>query len=170
MVGILAALGIVGYRKYIASAGVAEAVAIIQQIRHGETQQKADSLVYLGCSGCGANGCAPGGGSLNAYYPMATPSHTKYTWVQTGHSDYQCWRLLNVGTDSVVRFGYAVVAGGPSDAVVQPTGFKSLGALPQPADPWYVIKAAGDRNDNGVFALLVATSWTTEVYMEEDTE
>lgn len=170
MIGVLAALAIVGYRKYVASAGTSEAMAMIQHIRHGETQHQKDAYQYLGCSGCGAAGCAQGGGSLTAYYPMATPNDKKYAWVQPGHGDYECWRLLNVPTDGAVRFGYAVVAGGPGDTVVQPSGFKSLTPLQQPAEQWFVVQAAGDRNSNGVFALLAATSWTNEIYIEEDTE
>jgi type IV pilus assembly protein PilA len=170
MVGILAALGIVGYRKYVSSAGTSEAMAMIQLIRHGETERKLDSMLYLGCSGCGAAGCAPGAGSLTSYYPMATPSSKKYTWEQAGHSDYECWRLLNVRTDGAVRFGYAVVAGGSGDPVVQPSGFNGLGTLQQPNEPWFVVQAAGDRDNDGVFALLIGTSWSNEVYMEDDTE
>lgn len=170
MVGILAALAMVGYRKYLASAGTAEALAMIQLIRHGEVQRKVDTYQYLGCSGCGANGCAPGGGSLISYYPMASPTHTKYTWEQASHPDYECWRQLNVRTDGMVRFGYAVVAGDPNNGVVQPSGFTNLGNIGQPTEGWYVIQAAGDRNDNGVYALVAATSWSSEAYIENDTE
>lgn len=143
---------------------------MVQLIRHGETQYKTDAFQYLGCAGCGAAGCAQGGGTITAYYPMATPSHTKYSWEQQAHPDYQCWRMLNVRTDGAVRFGYAVVAGNPSDGVIQPQGFTNLTALQQPTDPWYVIQAAGDRDDDGEFALIAATSWTNEVYIENETE
>ncbi|MEZ4307986.1 MAG: prepilin-type N-terminal cleavage/methylation domain-containing protein [Polyangiaceae bacterium] len=170
MVGILSALAIVGYRKWVASAGTSEAMAMMQLIRHGETQYKADTLEYLGCSGCGASGCAPGNGSLTAYYPMATPSSTKYTWVQTAHADYQCWRKLNVQSDGALRFGYAVVAGGAADTIIQPSGFTNLGSLAQPTEPWFVIQAAGDRDGDGQQALLAATSWSNEIYIENDTE
>lgn len=170
MVGILAALGVVGYRKYVASAGTSEAMAMMQLIRHAETERKLDSMLYLGCSGCGAAGCAQGAGSLSAFYPMTTPNDKKYTWEQAGHPDYECWRLLNVRTDGGVRFGYAVVAGGPSDPVIQPVGFASLGALGQPNEPWFVIQARGDRDGDSVFAQLVANSWANEVYVEQDTE
>lgn len=170
MVGILATLAIVGYRKYVASAGTSEALAMIQQIRHAETERRSEMLRYLGCSGCGGTGCAPGAGSLTAYYPMATPNSKKYSWVQPSHSDYECWRLLNVRTDAGVRFGYAVVAGDAADAIQQPVGFKSIATIAQPNDPWYVIQAAGDRDEDGTFALLAASSWSNEVYIEDDTE
>ena len=170
MVGILSALALVGYRKYVAAAGTSEAMAMVQLIRHGETQYKGDAFQYLGCSGCGASGCAPGAGSLAAYYPMATPTHAKYAWDQPAHSDYACWKQLSVRSDGALRFGYAVVAGNPSDAVVQPVGFKNLGTLPQPKDSWFIVEAAGDSNDDGELCRVVATSWTNEVYIENDTE
>jgi type IV pilus assembly protein PilA len=170
MVGILATLAIVGYRKYIASAGTSEALAMIQQIRLSETERKSEMLRYQGCSGCGAAGCSPGTGSLTAYYPMSTPSSKKYTWTQSGHPDFDCWRLLNVRTDGAVRFGYAVVAGDAGDSVIQPSGFGNLNALQQPNEPWYVIQAAGDRDEDSKLALLAATSWSNEVYVEDDTE
>lgn len=172
MIGVLAALAVVGYRKYIASAGTSEAMAMIQLIRHGEAQYKVDAMQFLGCSGCGAAGCAQGGGSLTAYYPQtnSTPNHQKFAWDQPGHADYGCWRQLNVRSDGAVRFGYAVVAGGPADTVVQPSGLTGLGALQQPTEPWFVIQAAGDRDDDSTFALLVGNSWTNEVYVENDTE
>lgn len=170
MVGVLAALAVAGYKRYVASAGTAEAMAMVQLIRHGETQYKVDAFQYLGCSGCGAAGCAPGGGSLTSYYPMTAPNHQKYTWEQKNHPDHDCWQLLNVRSDGAVRFGYAVVAGNATDPVLQPQGFTNLKPLQQPNEPWYVIQAAGDRDDNGIFALVAATSWTNEVYIENDTE
>ena len=171
MVGILAALAIVGYRKYVTSAGTAEAMAMMQLIRHGETSYKLDAFTYLGCSGCAAaDGCSPGGGSLTAYYPMTTPDDQKHGWENNSHADYACWRKLQVRTDGAVRFGYAVVAGGPGDTVVQPVGFTNLGTLPPQTDHWFVVQAAGDRDKDSVMALLVATSWTNEIYIENDTE
>jgi type IV pilus assembly protein PilA len=170
MVGILAALAIVGYRKYIASAGTSEALAMVQQIRLAETERKSEMLRYQGCSGCGAAGCIPGGGSLTNYYPMAAPNSKKYTWSWPSHPDYECWRALNVRTDAMVRFGYAVVAGDAADPVIQPSGFTSLVAFQQPNEPWYVIQAVGDRDEDNVFARLAANSWSNEVYVEDDTE
>jgi type IV pilus assembly protein PilA len=173
MVGILAAIAIVGYRKYVNAAGTAEASAIVQLIRHAETNYKngeEGSLTYLGCSGCSGAPCAPGGGSLTAYYPMATPGPQKVAWDQPSHADYACWRMLHVRTDGAVRFGYAVVAGGPGDSVVSPSGFAKMPAFPVPDEHWYVIQAAGDRNDNKIQALVASTSFSNEVYIENDTE
>jgi hypothetical protein len=33
-----------------------------------------------------------------------------------------------------------------------------------------LIQAAGDRDEDGKFALIAATSWSNEIYYEEETE
>lgn len=159
MVGILAALAMVGYRKYLNSAGTAEAAAVIQGIRGSEEAYKAEMLVYLSCSSV-----------LNDYYPMATPDSKKYSWDQPGHADYDCWRLLNVTTDGPVRFGYAVMAGMPDTITAAPVGFADPPTWPTVSAPWYVIQAAGDRDEDTTYALFLASSLQGEVYSENDTE
>src|SRR5262245_41763430 len=77
MVGVLAALAIVGYRKYLHGASSGEARAIMQGIRAGQENYRGETLVYLGCSGCGGQPCAPGGGSLATHYPRAVPDDQK---------------------------------------------------------------------------------------------
>jgi type IV pilus assembly protein PilA len=172
IVGILAALAVVGYKKYINTTQTGEALSVISGIRASEEAYKAETLTYLGCSGCGGSQCAPGGGSLNATYPMAVPNSHKWAWTNPGHGDYQCWRTLNVVTDGPVRFGYAVIAGNPGQMPPTITATQPNITFPANAsdNPWYVIQAMGDRDDNGVFAYLVGTSMTGEVFRSNDTE
>ncbi|WP_437617502.1 type IV pilin protein [Sorangium sp. So ce1151] len=167
MVGILAALGLVGYRKYINAAGVAEPKAVMQGIRGGQESYKAEMLVYLNVSS-----------SLDAWYPAGTLNDQKRAW-GGAHPDATNWRLLNVTTDSAVRFGYASVAGvGTSFTATPHAGFTWHG-LPQapltdpqfaPRGPWYVIQAAGDRDVDGTYALLLTASTMSGIYWENDTE
>jgi type IV pilus assembly protein PilA len=172
MIGVLAALAVVGYRKQMNSAAAAEAAAVIQGIRGAEEAYRAEMLVYLGCSGCGAPaGCPPGAGSLSSYYPTATSGNARYHWIQPGHPDFACFRLLNVTTDGPVRFGYAVVAGLPHTITAAPTGFASPPVWPSTvAQPWFVIQARGDRDEDGVPALFLASSLRGEIYSENDSE
>lgn len=172
MVGVLAALALVGYRKYLSSAQSSEAVAMIQGIRAAEEAYKAERLVYLGCTGCGGNDCATNvpSGNLTNYYPATSPTSKKYNFHNPSHADYACWERLNVTTDGPVRFGYAVVAGDPG---VQPPspGLAKNPTWPNPTtEPWYVIKAAGNRDGDSVFAYFLATSFSGEVYSENETE
>lgn len=175
MIGILATLGVVTYRRYATSAASTEATTIIQSIRASEEAYHAETMRYLGCSGCGAAGCAPGAGSLTAYYPQLTgvPDTKKWAWSQPAHPDFACWRLLNVTTDAGVRFGYSVVAGN-AGAVPPATSLVSPPAWGPTPEPWYVIQAAADRDGNSKFAVLVGASFTfgdgSGVYSENLTE
>ncbi|WP_437751095.1 type IV pilin protein [Sorangium sp. So ce1389] len=167
MVGVLAALGLVGYRKYINAAGVAEPKAVMQGIRGAQESYKAEMLVYLNVSS-----------SLDAWYPAGTLNDRKRAW-GGAHADAANWRLLNVTTDGAVRFGYASVAGnGTAFTATAHAGFTWQG-LPQapltdpqfaPRGPWYVIQAAGDRDVDGTYALLLTASTMSGIYWENDTE
>ncbi|KYF82265.1 pilus assembly protein PilA [Sorangium cellulosum] len=169
MVGILAALALVGYRRYMAAAGTAEPKAVMQGIRGGQESYRAEMLEYLNVSQ----------GALDRWYPGGTLNDRKRAWDDTAHTDYTRWRMLNVTTDGAVRFGYATVAGnGTSFAATPHSGFTWHG-LPQPplADPqfaprgpWYVIQAAGDRDQDGTYALLLTASTMSGIYWENDTE
>lgn len=161
MIGVLAALAIFSFQKLVKSAGSSEAVAMIQSIRAAEEAHRAETLVYLGCSGCGANGCAPGAGSLTAYYPQTGGqlSDRKWHWDNPNHPDYACWNMLHVAADGAVTFGYAVVAGGPANA--PPT--TSLSPAPvwpaNQGDGWFVVQAAADRDANQKYAYVVGASF-----------
>lgn len=164
MVGVLSALGLVGYRKYVHSAQSNEARAVIGMLRGGEESYKAEFLVYLGPSS-----------SLTDYYPNKTPNDSRMNWVQPGDARYtdpvKGWALLNVGSDSVVRFGYACVSGlGASPTA--PSALASPPAMPVlPAGvPWYTIQAINDHNANGVYAVFASTSVTSQILSQNEFE
>ncbi|WP_437321936.1 type IV pilin protein [Sorangium sp. So ce385] len=167
MVGILAALALVGYRKYMNAAGVAEPKAVIQGIRGAQESYKAEMLVYLDVST-----------SLNTWYPDGPLTNQKRAWGgDTPNGDR--WRMLNVTTDGAVRFGYATKAGTEPNFTVTPNSGFSFSGLPGPPlsdpqflpnGPWYVIQAAGDRDVDGTLALLLTTSTMSGIYWENDTE
>ena len=163
MVGILAALAMVGYKKYIATAQASEAAAMIQGIRGGQEAHRAETLVYLQCSS-----------ALTDYYPAA-PDDRKRSWAGLdSNTKWQCWRRLNVAADAPVRFGYAVMAGMAADTVPALAGYADPPAPWPPAvftrEPWYVVQAAGDRDADGIKALFIAGSHSGEIYSENDSE
>ncbi len=165
MVGVLAALAMVGYRKYMNAAGVAEPKAVIQGIRGAQESYKAEMLEYLDVSA----------GVLDDWFPAGTLNDQKRAWDVTGEPN---WQLLNVTTDGAVRFGYASVAGTTANFPATPSPFTWSGlpgpplADPQfaPNGPWYIIQAAGDRDADGTLALLLTTSTMSGIYWENDTE
>jgi type IV pilus assembly protein PilA len=177
MIGVLAALGVMGYRRYINSSQSAEARAVIQGIRGGEEAFKAEYFTYLQCSS-----------GLTDYYPYSPVTGTpdsRYNWIQPTDSRYTAqpvpdttagmkggWAALNVATDGPVRFGYAVISGiggtltAPS-AMTTPPGMPTLPA----GVPWFVIQAVNKHNPNGTkYAVFAAASTSGEVLSENEQE
>jgi type IV pilus assembly protein PilA len=164
IVGVLSALGLVGYRRYISSAQSNEARSIIGAIRGGQEAYKAEFLVYLNPST-----------SLDDYYPNKTPNDTRMNWNQPGDSRYtdpvRGWALLNCSAGEVVRFGYAAVSsvGGTPPA---PTKLTTAPTMPTLAAgiPWYVIQAINDHNANGIYAVFASNSISSEIISQAEYE
>jgi type IV pilus assembly protein PilA len=155
MVGVLSALAILGYRKYLATSHTAEARAVIQGIRAGEEAYRAETLVYLGCTAL----------VLTPLYPNATPDTSKWNWNRPGDPLFDnCFSLLNVTTDGPVRFGYAVAAGLPSQTPPQP-GAGPFGAVTYPTlrGPWYVVLAQGDPEGENRNYFFYSSSFSGEI-------
>lgn len=170
MIGVLAALAMVGYKKYMRSASSSEAMAMIQGIRGAEEAYKAEMLVYLNIS---ANFT-----STASYYPTDPGTAckkgktVKTNWIYPAGPNYTAWRTLNVTSDSPVAFSYAVIAGNVGDSY--PAFHASLAhppaSIPAATEPWYFIQALADRSCNGNFAVFLASSFTGEVYSENETD
>lgn len=169
MVGVLAAIGIVGYRKYINSAQSGEAKTVIQMIAGAQEAYKSEMLQYLNVSS-----------SLTSYYPNPTPNDTRYAWVFQSHGDYATgWALLNVNPNGPVRFGYACIAGITPGSQMQPY---DAGDWSHPPDisaasnlpagtPWYQIQAKNKHNPSSVFAAMFgATSMSGELFSSNEQE
>jgi type IV pilus assembly protein PilA len=164
MIGVLAALGLVGYRRYVHAAQSSEARTVIGMIRGGQEAYKAEMLQYLNCST-----------SLTDYYPNKTPNDSRMNWIQPGDARYTSattgWALLNVAPDTPVRFGYAVVAniGGQLTAT---TALANPPIMPTVATgvPWYVIQAINDHDNNGIYAVFASTSTSGEIMSQNEQE
>lgn len=159
MVGVLAAIGIFGFRKYLRAAAAAEVKAVMQGIRVAEEAIKAETFQYKNCST-----------SLTSWYP-GVPNDKKRHWDngQAGTPEHDCWMELNVTTDGPVRFGYAVMAGiGPQPDPVPNIPYCGNWAATHAVvnGPWFVVQAAGDQNNDGVLSLFASSSATNEICVE----
>jgi type IV pilus assembly protein PilA len=163
MIGVMSALAVVGYRKYVNAAQASEAKAMIQAIRVGEEAYKAEMLVYVGCSS-----------GFGDFYPKK-PDDTKMNWIQPADSRYtdpvKGWRLLNVQADGPVRFGYTVQSG-IGGSVPQPPNIAIAGWPPVLLDgaPWYVVQATNQRPGSSRLVVFVGGSFTSETFSENDAE
>lgn len=159
MIGILSAIALVGYRRYLTSARTANAKAVIGSIRVAEENFRAETLAYQSCSG-----------NLTDYFP-ATPNGRKRHFYDQAHLQNACWRELNVITDSPTTFGYALMAGGAGTSPAAPVGLASPPTWPATAaEPWYVIQAAGNEDNDATQCLMVSSSFNGEIYVENETE
>lgn len=164
MVGILATLAVVGVRKYVFAAKSSEAMSMVSSIAAHQESYRDETGFYLDVTS----------GDYTPLYPVdptdeSTPGTSKYSWTSSSHADFSQWRLLGADPGGPVSFGYACSAGAAGSDVPSPTT-QDLN-LPSPAsEPWYVVKAVADHDADGVAAVIVASSFTREVYVENEDE
>jgi type IV pilus assembly protein PilA len=171
IVGILAVLAVVGYRKLILTAHTSEATSMIQSIRTAQEAYHAETQTYVSTS------TSP----TATLYPAAVPGAFKTGWGAgiTGvcpalpAAAVTCWSALPIHVDSAVMYGYATTGG-----VAGNVGFPPLptinGApitLPTvaPAD-WYFIGAMGDVDGNSVFTTVIGSSFTNDLFIDKEGE
>jgi len=170
IVAILSVLAVVGYRKIILSSHTAEGVHMVQAIKVAQESYRAETQVYADISP-----------DLDTTYPAATPlSSFKTVWggacgSQCNASPKPTWLDLPVHVDGPVMFGYATTAGvagqAPRPLKISPNG-KDL-TFPNPSQTdWFVIAARVDQTTppNGIYCHVYATSWTTDIYIDRDSE
>lgn len=158
MIGILATIAMVSYRRYMASSKVAEATYMVGQIRAAQESYRAETMRYLNVST-----------AMDSWYP-AGPDGKKRAWDFT-HTDAARWRMLGVRSDGPVYFGYATKAGPPREEPTQPVDLAQPINFPdEPTEPWYVIQAAGDLTPGGKLTYVVGSSFTGEIYIENEGE
>ncbi|MRG91790.1 prepilin-type N-terminal cleavage/methylation domain-containing protein [Polyangium spumosum] len=163
MIGVLAAIALVGYRRYMRGAAASEVKAIVSGIRIAEEAYRAETFQYLGCSGSDISG-------LTSWYP-APPNDRKRNWDngQAGNAVHDCWMQLNVTTDGPVRFGYAVVAGiAPQPNPVPDINYCQNWKTAHDTinGPWFVVQAAGNQDNDQDFSLFAASSLTGELCVD----
>src|SRR5437588_12322613 len=83
IVGILATLGLVAYRKFITSSKTSEAIYMVGSIRAAEESYRAETLRYLDVSA-----------GFTKLYPTETPGAFKSAWDNPSHADITAWRQL----------------------------------------------------------------------------
>jgi prepilin-type N-terminal cleavage/methylation domain-containing protein len=161
MVGILATIGIMMFRRWVYHSRSVEAIGTIQAIRVAQEKWRSENGNYMDVSA-----------DMSTFYPMANPGRTLYAWNRPAGPDYAKWMLLNPTVSNSVQFGYVTKAGAPFTAIVDPS---SAGKPTWPApgnvtEPWYVIEAMGDTDEDGIKSFYVAASFNGELYKEREGE
>src|SRR5579872_2543896 len=158
IVGVLAVLAVVGYRKWIQASYLSEAQNMVNNIRTAEEAFRAENGGYLSISS---------GLGITYDYPVATPGNFKTQWPAT-----HPFRPLNVQPAGPTFFGYSVYAdntgGLPTVAATSVTraggGIDFTGLQGQ---PWYVVEADGDldRDGDSAFTDVFGCSGTNQIWV-----
>ena len=165
IVGILATLAVVGYRRLVTSSHVSEATNMVQGIRVAQEGYHAETQQYANISQ-----------NLTSWYPQSSPTGVLLTgWGKPCSS--QClagmdWSMLPLHVDGPVLFGYATIAG-PAGTGPVPANVTVNGAVltfpPVPTTDWYVTAASCDLDNQGAPNTTVyAMSWTNQVFIDEE--
>jgi prepilin-type N-terminal cleavage/methylation domain-containing protein len=157
LVGTLAAIGVASFRRELDASKSSEAAAVIQAIRAAQETYRAENQRYLDVSG-----------SAERWYPVSSFDDRRHPWINEDHEDYTTgWKRLAAPVTQPVTFRYVVRAGMPG------TNFPTLPVavnLGTAVDPWYVIRARADANENGTFCDVIATSLNNELVILNEGE
>jgi type IV pilus assembly protein PilA len=155
IVGILATLAVVAYRKIVQSSHVSEATGMVQNIRVAQEAYRSETQQYANVSADYTNLCpqAPSYGVMTGWDPTCGTGSVK-------------WSVLPLHVDGPVLFGYGTAAGSAGTAPVSPITYANASlSLPTsvPSD-WFVAWAAADLDsDKSTGTLVVGSSWTNQV-------
>ncbi len=157
IVGVLAVIAVVGYRKLVLSAKLTEAKNVISGVRIAQEGYRTERGIYadLGTTPCPTSGAA----------------QVKTAW-NTGCGVAPTWAVLPIHIDGPVQFGYTTSAGTgtPPANIGLPVTFVSV----PPAvgtDPWYYVTAAADLDgQGGLYTELVGTSWQNTIFVANEGE
>lgn len=155
IVAVLAVLAVWGVNKYIRSSKATEAIHMIGGIKTAQESFKEEAGVYLDIS--------------DTPYPAVGDSQ-KHHWGMPSHPDYSKWQTLGLSSQDALIYGYITRAGGATDTVPDMGTTQQTLTMTPSGEPWYVIKAEGDKNGDGVKAIFVGSSFTSEIYGENEQE
>jgi type II secretory pathway pseudopilin PulG len=155
LVAILGLIGMASFRKVTAASKSGEAIAVIQALRAAEESYRAENQDYLNVSSSGT------------WYPTGSG---KVAWGSgfATHADGANFQMLNAAVPQPVQYRFLVNAGAAGATL--PTPNVALPAWPATTASWYVIQARADADLDGTYSNAIATSFTSEVYVNNEGE
>jgi prepilin-type N-terminal cleavage/methylation domain-containing protein len=162
IVGVLAMLGVLSYRRWVHSAYLTEAHNMVANIRAAEESFRAENGGYLGVS----KALGPGHD-----YPRATPDKNTTAWGGPCADCIAPWSTLNIQPSGPLVFGYSVVSdiSTGNKLPANTVGGKTIDVSAVTA-PWYYIEADGDIDGNSVFTNVYSVSQTNQLFVDHEGE
>jgi len=158
MIGILAALATASVRKYVAYSKSTEAGGMFMNIKLQQEAYYTDTQTYLNVSS-GLTAAA-------SFYPAnPTPGQAKMNFAGTGDGQAN-WQMLGVKADGPVYLVYACTAGAAGTTPTATGSDITVASWPSAAalKPWYVVKARGDLDADGVNSVFISASFVNETF------
>ncbi len=175
IVGLLATLAVVGYRRIVTSAHSAEATQMVNAIRVAQESYRAETGSYAGVNATIAWGDTSGAltNGAETYPQQGALGSRKMAW---GAPCTWCaidMNTLPVHTDGPVMYGYTTIAGvagvGPTAAQA---GARVNGATvvwpTNPTTDWYVVSGVGDSNGDAIFTTVIGSSFANDLWVDRD--
>lgn len=146
IVGILAVIGVFGYKKILIGSHVTEAQNVISAIKIAQEDHRTEVGSYVDV---GANAYCP-------HNPASNSGKATVWGACTGN-----WTKLPVHVNGPLRFGYLTTSGATA-----PTAASKLTYTAPTNQPFYVVTAEADLNENGdgVMTTLVSVSTSPQIF------
>jgi len=168
IMGVLAAIAVAAFHRRAYDSNATTAKVVIKAIAVAEEHYRAENQVYLNVSSTGDPG----------WYPQKTFStNTRVTFWRVppdsgADTETTAWQTLMPDIRQQVTFGFKANAGLPTDAPSAKLDPLSGVTLPasNPVEPWYLIQARTDLDNDGLASYVVAASWTPDVVVVNEGE
>jgi prepilin-type N-terminal cleavage/methylation domain-containing protein len=155
IIGVLAAIAIPTFKKYMDSGRAAEAMAMLGELRNREEAYRAEFGSYLS-TGTSETDIFPTLGSCAE--PCAKPANPPLATLPLG------WSTIGVNPQKNQLYcGYVVIAGNASGPVSGTIGVQLMGGTTGPATPWWYAVAYCDNNRSIAANTTYATAFNTTV-------
>lgn len=172
IVGVLAMLAVVGYRRLVTSARSTEAKQMVQSIRVAQEAYRAEVGTYADIST-----------NLNAAsgYPACGLGLPPAKFVTAWGGACTCckagrtWTSLPVHVDGPVMFGYATIAGaaGVAPGVAAINGYNvTFPVAANVTSPWFIVAASGNTDGDSAptYCTVVGSSFTNDLWVDKEGE
>ncbi len=157
IIGVLSLLAMLGYARWVRVSKSAEATAVIASIKAGQQSYRAETFLFLDCSGSK---------SLTTHYPSGTPNAAKKAFnLAACGSDPVCisFKKLGVVADGQVNYVYSCSAGRADATAITGFGGRIYGTA---NDTWNIVRAVGDLNGDGTMATFESSSLDNAIWSD----
>ncbi|MDB4977310.1 MAG: hypothetical protein JWN48_5651 [Myxococcaceae bacterium] len=154
ILGILAAIAVPRYISYVYKSKTTEAVGFLSEIKARQESYRADFGQYCVVST-----------SSTDWNPSSTPNNTMQAWNTSSATGLRWVQLGAAPPGGQVRFSYVTTAGAPGTDPTSRGWSTALGYTG--ADFWFVSRALGDLDNDGVKVTFESYSHGQGIYIDQ---